>query len=87
MTLTQPNTWLAPIISFIRRVWDQNEPRVRHGIGMAVTIILMWGTHGLLRVTVGIDTVMFGHIPLVYITDFGDLFAFARLFWQDMWKS
>jgi len=70
----------------MQRVWVHNEPTVQHAIGMAVTILTMWETHGLLNLTLGVDAKMFGFIPVTYISHFGDLFAVLRFYWSQIRK-
>jgi hypothetical protein len=84
--LTRPNKWLSPTVSFIQRVWDHNEPTVQGAIGMTVTILTMWEMHGLLKWTLGVDSKMFGCIPVIYLSHFGDLFAFLRFYWSEIRK-
>ena len=84
--MTAPNSKLAPIVSFIQRVWADNETTVSHAIGMTITILAMWEVSVLLKLTLGEDAKLFGCIPFIYLSHFGDLLAIVQFYWNSSRK-
>lgn len=66
--------------SFLIKVFRDNEPVLRHAIGMVVTILCIWLFHLILGITLGADAQLFDRVPIVYVAHFGDSLAFLRFF-------
>jgi hypothetical protein len=69
-------------MSFLQRAWENVEVILIHAIGMAVTIVTIWGFQYLLKLTLGEDAKLFGRLPIIYISQFGDLLAMLRFCWK-----
>jgi hypothetical protein len=67
---------------FLARVRDDIEIPLSHLIGVASTILGMWGVQQLMRLTVGEGAMFYGFLPISYVTQTGDLIAMARCFWK-----
>lgn len=68
--------------SLLFKVAQDNEPVIRHAVGMVVTILCIWLFHIVLGLTLGTSAQLFDRIPIVYVAHFGDSLAFLRFFWK-----